>query len=85
MAVIDSAIPRPSAYDCANIAAICGGHGDWFSAVLYRLICKADHQRKHRLRLAFPHHVSLIEHWRGCLACGEHIACDEALAFAGQP
>lgn len=54
----------PSVYDKANMDNILAGYGTWFSAHLFRLIAKADHLNKERLRLAFPDHVATFEEWQ---------------------
>lgn len=52
-----------SEYDRSHMSAIMGGHGDWFTAQLLRLIAKADMQNRGRLRQAFPEEVELYERW----------------------
>jgi len=52
-----------SEFDKANIGKIIQGHGDWFSAYLFRLIAKADPGRRERIRLGFPEHVEVFERW----------------------
>ena len=44
--------------------ALFDGKADWFSAVLFRLILKADGHNTERLRLGFPEHVAAVEEWR---------------------
>lgn len=52
-----------SQFDIDNVDAIIGGHGDWFSAKLIRLIAKADLGNRERLRMGFPEEVALYERW----------------------
>jgi len=58
-----------STHDRENFGRIMEGYGDWFSAVLLRLIAKADWQNRTRLRLGFPEHVQAYEEW---CRTGEH-------------
>jgi hypothetical protein len=53
-----------SEFDRVKIAAIMGGHGDWFTAQLLRLVAKADDHHKAQLRMAFPEEVALVEAWQ---------------------
>jgi len=53
-----------SQFDRENIGAILGGHGDWFTAQLLRLVLKADGHNKELLRLGFPEEVGLVETWQ---------------------
>lgn len=52
-----------SDYDREKMGDIVAGHGDWFSAHLFRLIAKADFENRAKLRLAFPEHVRAWEQW----------------------
>lgn len=52
-----------SDYDRANFTEIIGGHGDWFTAHLLRLIAKSDREHRARLRLGFPDEVAAFEKW----------------------
>jgi hypothetical protein len=52
-----------SAFDKANIGKIIGGHGDWFTAELLRLIAKSVAENRERLRIAFPEEVAAYESW----------------------
>lgn len=52
-----------SDFDRRNIGPIMAGEGDWFSAVLLRLIAKADLANRSRLRLVYPEHVQAYEEW----------------------
>ena len=38
--------------------------GDWFSAHLLRLINKADHANREKIREIYPEHVAAWEAWR---------------------
>lgn len=53
-----------SDYDKANLDKILGGHGDWFSAALMRLIMKADNENRRLLRVVYPDHVKAFEEYR---------------------
>lgn len=67
-----SAIPKSTAeepfpisdYDRANIGNIVGGHGDWFSAKLIRLIAKADMNQRERIAKVYPLHVEAFNAWQ---------------------
>lgn len=52
-----------SEYDREHISEIMGGHGDWFSAQLLRLLQKADLSTRDQVRQGFPDHVKLYEDW----------------------
>jgi len=54
-----------SEYDKQNIEEILGGHGDWFTAQLLRLIAKADKANIANLRIVFPKEVEAVEKFRG--------------------
>lgn len=56
--------PEPSDYDLAHLADILAGEGDWFDAMLFRLILKADGANTELLRMAYPFHVRAYEKWR---------------------
>lgn len=51
-------------YDRKNIGAIMGGHGDWFTAQLLRLIAKADLHHRALLAKGFPEEVRLVKAWQ---------------------
>lgn len=53
----------PSEYDKAHITQILNGEGDWFSALLFRLIHKADDDNMRKLRQVYPDHVAAYEAW----------------------
>lgn len=53
-----------SKFDRENIPAIMGGHGDWFTAQLLRLVAKADNHHKAQLRMGFPEEVALVKAWQ---------------------
>lgn len=53
----------PSAYDRAHVREILSGEGDWFGAMLLRLIHKADDDNRAAIREAFPEHVEAYETW----------------------
>lgn len=52
-----------SNYDRYHIGDIVAGSGDWFSAVLLRLIAKADLENRELLRKVYPEHVQAYEEW----------------------
>jgi len=52
-----------SDHDKANIGNIVAGHGDWFTALLLRLINKADSSNRARLAIGFPEEVKAYEEW----------------------
>ena len=52
-----------SDFDKAHIQQILSGHGDWFSAMLIRLIGHADKVNREKLRQVFPEHVEAFEAW----------------------
>lgn len=54
---------RLSDFDRANVGRLIGGHGDWFSAYLIRLVKRADFENRQRLRAAYPEHVMAVEAW----------------------
>jgi hypothetical protein len=58
-------VPEPSDFDLDNLAEIMRGMGDWFDAMLFRLINKADNANLERLRMAYPLHVQAVERWPG--------------------
>jgi hypothetical protein len=47
--------------DSEAIGQILNGHGDWFSAKLFRLIAEADPENRTKLRLGFPEEVRAYE------------------------
>lgn len=49
-----------SKYDAESIDVIISGHGDWFSAYLIRLICKADINNLRLLHSIYPDHVDAV-------------------------
>lgn len=49
-----------SEFDAASIDIIMGGHGDWFSACLIRLIAKADINNLRLLHSIYPDHVNAV-------------------------
>ncbi len=50
-----------SEYDTEEVESILGGHGDWFTACLLRLIAKADHKNRAKLACVFSNEVALVE------------------------
>ena len=52
-------------WDIENVERILGGHGDWFTARLLRLIARADGQNRARLASGFPQEVALVERFLG--------------------
>jgi hypothetical protein len=52
-----------SEHDEANIDAIMGGHGDWFSARLLRLIAKGDFENRQLLGSIYPEHYAAFMAW----------------------
>lgn len=52
-----------SQYDRENIGDIVAGHGTWFTAVLIRLIAKADVINRAGLAKAFPEEVEAYQRW----------------------
>ena len=55
--------PELSQFDKENIGLIVNGHGRWFSAMLIRLIAKADMRNRECLKEVFPNHVKAYEDW----------------------
>ncbi len=51
----------PSGHDKARVGKILRGDGDWFGAMLFRLIAKADRGNIAILRKAYPVHVAAVE------------------------
>ena len=49
-----------SEYDKQNIGLIIGGHGDWFTAKLIRLIRDADLSNRRKLFSVFPAEVHAV-------------------------
>ena len=49
-----------SEYDKKNIGLIIGGHGDWFTAKLIRLIRDADLSNRRKLFSVFPDEVRAV-------------------------
>ena len=47
-------------YDEENVAHILGGNGDWFTAVLFRLIAKADSENTMKLWHAYTNEVNVV-------------------------
>jgi hypothetical protein len=55
-------------HDKENIEDIIAGkHGDWFTAHLLRLIKKADHVNRDKLRRIWPDEVEAVERWENGL------------------
>lgn len=52
-----------SKHDREHIPEILKGYGDWFSAMLVRLINKADLNNKEILRSVYPEHVEAYDDW----------------------
>lgn len=52
-----------SDYDKTHVREIIGGHGDWFTADLLRLIAHADKNNIEKIRLGFPEEVEAYEKW----------------------
>jgi len=52
-----------SEFDKRHLGDLIAGHGDWFTAKLLRLIAKADHENREKLRLGFPEEVAAYERW----------------------
>ncbi|KKK69289.1 hypothetical protein LCGC14_2935540 [marine sediment metagenome] len=53
---------RVSDFDRENVRELLRDiHKDWFSAMLFRLIAKADADNRALLRRGFPDHVDVIE------------------------
>lgn len=52
-----------SDYDRDNIGQIVGGHGDWFTAHLIRLIAKADLSNRALIAKGFPEVVDAFNDW----------------------
>lgn len=50
-------------YDLDHMDDIMRGHGTWFSAMLMRLIDKADFENTEKLRAVYPEHVMIYERW----------------------
>lgn len=50
-------------FDKAQVKEILDGGGDWFSALLLRLIEKADATNREKLRLGFPEEVEAVENF----------------------
>ena len=55
---------KPSEYDKAHVGQILRGEGDWFGAMLLRLIHKADADNLEALREVYPEHVEIFEAWQ---------------------
>lgn len=53
-----------SEFDRQKMGDIVAGHGDWFSAYLFRLCAKADRDNLERLSYRFPLHVKAFLEWR---------------------
>ncbi len=53
-----------SDYDRENLASILAGEGDWFTAMLLRVIAKADYENREKLRRVFPHEVAAVQLWQ---------------------
>lgn len=55
-----------SEFDKKNIGAIITQNmGDWFSAMLIRVIAKADLGNRRLLAKGFPDHVKAVNEWQG--------------------
>ncbi len=54
---------RNKDFDKKNLQLILEGHGDWFTAMLLRLIAKADGINREKLRAGFPGEVKAYESW----------------------
>lgn len=52
-----------SEHDKEHMEQILAGYGDWFSAMLLRLILKADKDNREKLRQVFPEAVAAYEEW----------------------
>jgi len=52
-----------SQFDRENIGEIVAGHGTWFTAILIRLIARADAVNRARLAKAFPEEVEAYKKW----------------------
>lgn len=66
---VDALAMQP--HDVENIARLLGGEGDWWSCHFVRLVARSDFERRRRLRLAFPHHVEVVERHLGLQSTGE--------------
>ena len=53
-----------SEFDIEMLPRILGGHGDWFTAELLRLITHADVENREKLRKAFPAEVALVDEYQ---------------------
>ena len=53
-----------SDYDKKNVGKIIRGHGDWFTARLFRLICVADDKNRAKLFKAFPDEVDVVHKYK---------------------
>jgi hypothetical protein len=53
-----------SLFDKDEVAQIIAGHGDWFGAVLIRLIAKADNSNRQRLYTVFPEQVNAVHRYQ---------------------
>ncbi|MEE9592265.1 MAG: hypothetical protein V3W28_01645 [Thermoplasmata archaeon] len=51
----------PSPYDKARVGKILRGKGNWYGALLFHLIAKADRANLAILRKAYPEHVAAVE------------------------
>lgn len=55
-----------SQHDKEHIGEILAGYGDWFSADLIRLICKADGGNRGKLQSVYPEHVqAYLDYYNG--------------------
>ena len=57
-----------SEYDRTHVGDILDGKGNNFTAMLLRLICKADMLNREKLRIAYPDEDRAYENWYN----GEH-------------
>ncbi len=51
----------PSPHDRGRVGEILRGDGDWYGAMLFRLIAKADRANLAILKKAYPVHVAAVE------------------------
>lgn len=51
-------------YDKANVGLILSGEGDWFTALLFRVIARADTVEKAKLFLGFPDEVNQVHEFQ---------------------
>jgi len=63
MTIMRQGAPEPSQWDIENLDLIMSGHGDWFSAELFRLMRKTDAKNRKRLGVAFPFHMEAYYRW----------------------